>query len=189
MMLSPSLRHLRTKLGRLLELYEVMLSRPLSEVGGEAHWPEWMSKITALLSLYDGLQREVAHGIEQINDSKAAPDVNSLHLIPNHRAEGNFAEGIPVWAAEHVPNVFLRTRVIPEVESFINESRSKNSTKGMSLIYLSEQLDELLCTMKDDETTTTATTNDEDMRIDKIDNLSFQRQIDFIYSGGGGRIQ
>lgn len=176
MLVNTSLRHLRTKLVALLELYEVMLSRPLSDIGGEAHWPEWMSKITALLSLYDVLQREISNVIHQINTSKASADMNSLHLIPNHKAEGNFIEGVPIWAAEHVPNVFLRTRVIPEVESFIMDSKSKNSTKGMSLIFLSEQLDELLSCLRESSLPIA-----EEKCID--DNILFQKQIDYLYSG------
>jgi hypothetical protein len=101
-----NLQSLQTKLARVLDIFEALLSNPpAAEL-----WPEWLGRATALLSQYETVLREVR------------PALGKFLIIPDMIGDG---------LIDRIPNILLRTRLIPEVEQKLDELSSENEVGGI----------------------------------------------------------
>ncbi|PJF19544.1 hypothetical protein PSACC_00637 [Paramicrosporidium saccamoebae] len=93
---------LRDKVGRITDIFEaLLLSPPPVE-----QWPEWTSRLAALMSQYENALRELR------------PLLCRYLLVPNQLGTNT----------EFVTNVLLRTRMAPEVEAHLEELKTEEET-------------------------------------------------------------
>lgn len=97
--------NLRGKVARVVDIFEALQVTPPTV----AQWPEWLARLTALLSQYENLLRELR------------PVLNQFILVPGEVGSNN----------DYIPNVLLRTRLAPELETHLEELVSSNETGGM----------------------------------------------------------
>ena len=112
-----SLQSLQTKLVRVLDIFEALLSNPPAiEL-----WPEWLERATALLSQYETVLKEVR------------PALGKFLVIPDMVNDG---------VIDRIPNILLRTRLIPEAEQRLDELSSNNEIGGAILKVVAQVLQE-----------------------------------------------
>jgi hypothetical protein len=129
---------LREKVGRITDIFEaLLLSPPPVE-----QWPEWTSRLTALMSQYENALRELR------------PLLGTHLLVPNQMGTNT----------EFVTNVLLRTRMAPEVEVHLTTLKTEDET-GNIMKAISQTLQESADSLKSPSRATMATpiTPDEEL--------------------------